>query len=168
MYQTVSYSLEYFLLNKKFFLTDELSLINTCLWRADQKILIHDSEAGVYKYSHLPGLKSQIIAIFVKPTCSERVLVELASSERDIALTVSVWCMCMPAWVVLPSRFVQAIPCTFMPGFQNSLAQLLSSCNRSAIWNICSGMLKIKADDKIDINRACLGHNFYICAWISK
>ena len=53
----------------------------------DHKIFTHDSEAGVNKYSHLPGLKSQIIAIFVKPPYS----------ELDIILTVSVWCMCMHA-----------------------------------------------------------------------
>ena len=34
--------------------------------------------------------------------------------------------------------------CTFMHGFQNNLAQLLSSRSRSAIWKICSGKLKVK------------------------
>ena len=31
-----------FLIKKYFFLTRELSLINTCCWRADHEILIHD------------------------------------------------------------------------------------------------------------------------------
>ena len=30
---------------KYFFLTRELSLINTCCWRADHEILMHDGEA---------------------------------------------------------------------------------------------------------------------------
>ena len=33
---------------------------------------------------------------------------------------------------VRPSKFVQAITCTFMHGFQNNMAQLLSSRRRSA------------------------------------
>ena len=33
---------------------------------------------------------------------------------------------------VRPSKFVQAITCTFMQGFQNNIAQLLSSRRRSA------------------------------------
>ena len=30
------------------FLTRELSLINTCCWRADHEILMHDGGAGVH------------------------------------------------------------------------------------------------------------------------
>ena len=33
---------------KEFFLTRELSLINTCCWRADHEILMHDGGAGVH------------------------------------------------------------------------------------------------------------------------
>ena len=33
---------------KSFFLTRELSLINTCCWRADHEILMHDGGAGVH------------------------------------------------------------------------------------------------------------------------
>ena len=33
---------------KYFFLTRELSLINTCCWRADHEISMHDGEAGVH------------------------------------------------------------------------------------------------------------------------
>ena len=36
------------LFKKYFFLTRELSLSNTCCWRADHDILIHDGEAGVH------------------------------------------------------------------------------------------------------------------------
>ena len=39
---------------------------------------------------------------------------------------------------------VQAITCTFMHGLINNLAQLLSLRSRSAIWKICSFMLKVK------------------------
>ena len=35
-------------IKKYFFLTRELSLINTCCWRADHEILMHDGEAGVH------------------------------------------------------------------------------------------------------------------------
>ena len=31
-----------------FFLNRELSLINTCCWRADHEMLMHDGEAGVH------------------------------------------------------------------------------------------------------------------------
>ena len=38
----------FYLLKKYFFLTRELSLINTCCWRADHEILMHDGGAGVH------------------------------------------------------------------------------------------------------------------------
>ena len=38
----------------------------------------------------------------------------------------------------------RAITCTFMHGFQNNFAQLLSSRRRSAVLNICLCRLKIK------------------------
>ena len=84
-------------------------------------------------------------------------------------------CVCSLAWVggcVGPSGFVRAITSTFMHRFQNNFAQLLSFRSKSAIWNICLGKLKGKAtlegqnDDRIVINWACQGHNFYIHAWI--
>ena len=64
-----------------------------------------------------------IFRIFVQPACS----------EQDIIVTTLVQCMCGCECIVLPSRFVQAIASTFMHGFQNNLAQLLSSSSRSAI-----------------------------------
>ena len=36
------------LFKKYFFLTRELSLINTCCWRADHEILMHDGGVGVH------------------------------------------------------------------------------------------------------------------------
>ena len=36
------------LIKKSIFLTRELSLINTCCWRADHEILMHDGGAGVH------------------------------------------------------------------------------------------------------------------------
>ena len=45
---------------------------------------------------------------------------------------------------VCPTGLVRAIICTFMHGYQNYLAQLLSSRSRSAIRTICSGRLKVK------------------------
>ena len=39
---------------------------------------------------------------------------------------------------------IRAITCTFMHGFQNNFAQLLSSRRRSAVGNISSGRLKVK------------------------
>ena len=42
-----------------------------------------------------------------------------------------------------PSRFVRAITCTFVHGFQNNLALLFSLRSRNAI-NSCSGKLKVK------------------------
>ena len=41
-------------------------------------------------------------------------------------------------------RFVLAITCTFMHGFQNNLAQLFSLKGRIAILNFCRGRLKVK------------------------
>ena len=57
----------------------------------------------------------------------------------------SVGCMCICyALFVRLSGFVRAITCIFVHGFQNNLAQLLSSKSKSAILNICLGRLKIK------------------------
>ena len=50
--------------------------------------------------------------------------------KQDIAVTIFVRCMCMH-----PSRFVPGITSTFMHGFENSLAQLLSLRRRNAILN---------------------------------
>ena len=36
------------LIKKQFFLTSEVSLINTFCWRADHEIFMHDGEAGVH------------------------------------------------------------------------------------------------------------------------
>ena len=36
------------IIQKYFFLTRELSLINTCYWRADHEILMHEGGAGVH------------------------------------------------------------------------------------------------------------------------
>ena len=58
--------------------------------------------------------------------------------------TLSVPCVC-----VRLSRFVRAINCTCMHGFQNNLAQLFSLTSRSAIRNICSGTLKVKVRLKV-------------------
>ena len=43
-----------------------------------------------------------------------------------------------------PSKFVRAITCTFMRGFENNLAQLFFLRGRRAVLNICLGRLKIK------------------------
>ena len=48
------------------------------------------------------------------------------------------------ACIVRLSGFFRAITCTFMHGFQNNSAQLFTLTRRSAIWNICSGTLKVK------------------------
>ena len=42
------------------------------------------------------------------------------------------------------TELVRAITGTFMHGFQNNFAQLLSSRRRSVIQNICSRTLKVK------------------------
>ena len=42
------------------------------------------------------------------------------------------------------SGFVPAITCTFVRGFRNNMAQLVSLRSKSAIGNICSGRLKVK------------------------
>ena len=47
-----------YLFGKKLFLTRELSLINTCCWRADHETSTHDGEAGVHQYSYPPDNKS--------------------------------------------------------------------------------------------------------------
>ena len=85
-------------------------------------------------------------------------MVEPARGERVTVVTTSVQCMfvrackracvrlyvCVRACVcdvpaflrcvcVRPSRFVRAITCTFVHGFQNNLAQLFSSGNRSVL-----------------------------------
>ena len=41
-------------------------------------------------------------------------------------------------------ELVRAITCTFMQGFQNNFAQLLSLRSESAVRNICSRRLKVK------------------------
>ena len=58
--------------------------------------------------------------------------VESTCSERDIVVTTSVWCICVCCGCMRPSRFVWAITCTFMYGFQNNMAQLLSLRSISA------------------------------------
>ena len=72
--------------------------------------------------------------IFIEPTCS----------EQDIVVIISVQCMCVHWDCVHLSGFVLAITSTFMHEFQNNLAELYFLTNRSAIWNICSGKLKVK------------------------
>ena len=44
-------------LKKLFFLARELSLINTCCWRADHEILMQDGAPVVHYYSYLPDNK---------------------------------------------------------------------------------------------------------------
>ena len=56
--------------------------------------------------------------LFVDPACS----------ERDIVVKISGRCYVPPS-----VQIVQAITCTFVQGFQNNLAQLLTMRNRSAI-----------------------------------
>ena len=46
--------------------------------------------------------------------------------------------------MVIYFKLVRAITGTFMYGFQNNFAQLLSSRRRSAVRNICSRRLKVK------------------------
>ena len=59
----------------------------------------------------------------------------------------------------------QAKTSAFMYGFKNNLAQLFSF--RSAMWNICSGRLKVKVTlEGQMIKWSKL--NLYIYAWISK
>ena len=60
---------------------------------------------------------------FVEPTCR----------EQDIDITTSVRCMCVHALCMHLSRFVWARTSTFMHGFQNNLAQLLSLRSKSDI-----------------------------------
>ena len=63
------------------------------------------------------------IVIFVAPSCG----------ERDIVVTISVWCMCVRRACMHQYGLVRAITCTFMHGFQNNLAQLLPSRSRSDV-----------------------------------
>ena len=65
----------------------------------------------------------KVSPFFVKPACD----------ERDIVVTISVWCMCVCCACMCLSGFVQAITSTFMDEFQNNLPQLLSLRNGSAI-----------------------------------
>ena len=58
-------------------------------------------------------------------------LSSLLAVKRDIAVTILVRCMCVSV-CVFPSGFVRAITPTFMHGFQNVLAQLLSLRRGSA------------------------------------
>ena len=44
----VSITLKQLIFKKYFFLTRELSLINTCCWRTDHEMLMHDGGAGVH------------------------------------------------------------------------------------------------------------------------
>ena len=45
---------------------------------------------------------------------------------------------------MVKNELVRAITCTFMHGFQNNFAQLLSLRRRSVVQNICLRRLKIK------------------------
>ena len=45
---------------------------------------------------------------------------------------------------VIYIELVSVISPTFMHGFQNNLGLLFSLRSSSAIWNICSGRLKVK------------------------
>ena len=60
--------------------------------------------------------------------CSVRskhdMVVKPACSEGDMNVRISVWCMCVLFAYVHLSRYVRAITCTFMHGFQ-------------IIWNSC-------------------------------
>ena len=59
--------------------------------------------------------------IFVKPACG----------EGDIVVAILVWCMCVHCACMHPSiQFCRGITSTFVHGFQNNMAQLMS---RSAI-----------------------------------
>ena len=61
-----------------------------------------------------------------------------------MVITNSVWFRCEHALYVHLSGFVQAITCTFVHGFQNNLAQLVSLKSKIATGDICSGRLKVK------------------------
>ena len=67
--------------------------------------------------------------------------------ERDIAVTNQILfsvCACGSSCMHHASEFIGATTSTFMHGFQNYLAQLLSVRRRSAIRYIFSGWLKVK------------------------
>ena len=69
------------------------------------------------KYAVKTRVGPGIISFIVEPACG----------ERDTVVTISVRCICVRACMhVLSSRIVRDITCTFVHGFQNNLAQLLS------------------------------------------
>ena len=67
---------------------------------------------GLFTQVSHSGTQCPIVLLLVQPTCG----------VRDIAVTISVRCMCVHA-CLRPSGFVRAITSTFIHEFQNNLAQ---------------------------------------------
>ena len=90
----------------------------------DEKRIIWHSDHGRYY-------------LFVKTACG----------EQDIVATTSVPCMCVLCVHTLcihPDLSGHYMYIYRIHGFQNNLAWLLCSRSKSAILNICSGILKVK------------------------
>ena len=76
----------------------------------------------------LPLIRSSSWGRVLRLILEKNLMIPLEVRETQLLqLPVGVCACIMHACVVCPSGFVQAITCTFMHGFQNNLAQLLSS-----------------------------------------
>ena len=79
---------------------------------------------------HVHGLFFNGSLDFCKPACVEQdIVVRTSVSVQNLGFVFA----CIVHVCSCPSRFVRAINCTFMHGFQNNLAQLLSSRSKGAI-----------------------------------
>ena len=68
----------------------------------------HVSASGAIQGHHGPLVFMNVVYLFVEPSCD----------ERDIVVTMSVWCMCV---FVRPSKFVWTITSAIEDGFKNNL-----------------------------------------------
>ena len=91
-----------------------------------------------------PGAES--VYLYRSSQSDNTVFVESACGDRGI-----VQCMCMRAFCVVhaQSGFVRAITCTFVHGFQNNMAQLVSSMSKVPFETFFSGRLKVKVTLKV-------------------
>ena len=92
--------------------------------------------------------KTLYFFLMVEPACGKarRSCYNLCSVYVRVCMRALV-CACVRA-----SGFVRAITSTFMQGFQNNLAQLLSLRSSSAVCYVCSGILKVKVTLEGHIN----------------
>ena len=93
------------------------------------------------------GVKISAPAL-ISLSSSPIIFVESACGERDVVVTMTVWCVwvcaCVCACVNLSVRICRTITSTIVDGFQNTMTYLFSIMCRYAARNLCSGRPKVK------------------------